>query len=156
MHGKIIVLSRDKDVKEAYTVSDFECGEFAWFTNRYADYVSSKVDLELNVHAFLETLKSCGYKTDEQEKMFIASADARLKYFEDKHKAIKKHARELSKLTLEQYLNVGDSEVSCINWYHNDECGYWVIYDDLMTLDEFVRTGLTGTFYITDVFDYHY
>lgn len=131
-----------------------------WFTNSIADYVDENTDREGDI----EWLKECfdneglSFGTDDGGEYFIV--EDKSKFFANSFKEFKKALKELSKITLDDFItDKVDIQMYVLESTYYNKFGFYVDNDDtgVETFDECVRRSSNGTkYYIGATIDYHF
>ena len=158
MHSRIFQISKNPIDKEDY-IEESNYWDH-WFTNSVADYVNGDTDRDNDI----QWLKNCygdtglSFGVDNGGEYFIITDKA--KYFASNFETFQKTLKELSEITLDDFVN-GQCGVQMhiLKSTYDDDLGFYVDGDDtgMQTFDDCIRYSENGTkFYIGSTIDYHW
>lgn len=158
MHSRIYQISKAPIAKYDYIEEDNYYDH--WFTNEIADYVDGATDRESDIGWLKDCYKNRGlsFGTDNNGEYFIVEDKA--KYFTINFEAYQKALKELSELTLDDFMNGKCGLVLYrLREAYDDKFGFYVECEDCgcETFDGFIRYATVGTkYYIGATIDYHF
>jgi hypothetical protein len=158
MHSRIYQISKQPIDKSDYIEESNYYDH--WFTNQIADYVNGDTVRENDIDWLMACIKDKGisFSLFGDEIHFIV--EDKIKYFESKFEAFKNAIKELSVISIEQFIS-GECGLSMyhLKEAYDDRFGFYVDGDetDLVTFDDFVRQAEVGVkYYIGATIDYHF
>ena len=127
-----------------------------WFTNSIADYVSDSTNRIEDINWLESCTKGIIVSSDEDGEFLIVTD--REKYFKNKFDAFKEAIEIIKDFTITEFVNDLSYDIWKVNNAYENKYGFYVDTDEeLITLDEFVRTCvLNAKYYIGATLDYHY
>lgn len=156
MHGRIFQLYAKPIAKEEYLTESFF--DDHWFLREIADYVSDHTDRNEDLKWLSDATDGIEFGKDEAGEYLIIRSKGR--YFSAQHKKCVSACKELAKISLSDFASSFKAmrifSMLCDSF--DQRFGFYVVdsYEDVMTLDRFVRACKDGDkFYIGASLDYH-
>lgn len=157
MHSRIYQISRNPIDKYDYIEEDRYYDH--WFTNSVADYVDDDTDRTDDIQWLKDCYMDSGlsFDTDDNGEYFIV--EDKVKYFASKFKTFQAALKELSEITLDEFVsNKIDGQMYILQDAYDSKFGFYVDGEEtyLETFDSFMRYANIGDkFYIGATIDYH-
>ena len=159
MHSRIYQISKAPIDRDDYIGEDKYYDH--WFLNSIADYVNEDTNRDDDIEWIQDCYgnKGLSFGQDDNGEYFII--EDRTKYFEAKFEEFKKELEELSKKTLDDFMDRSNMSLFRLKDSYDDEFGFYIDdngeYQGLATFDEFMRCTTVGTkYYIGATIDYHW
>lgn len=158
MHSRIFQVSIEP-IEEENLIEDYRYED--GFVGSHADYVvkeTSETDIESDLEWLQEATK--GLEVDKEKKTLkILSKED---YFKNKHEKFKELADELSYISLEDFIsNEATFSVEDLKSAFEEKRGFYIDDNDeyigIANLDNWIRNAEENkTYYIGNIFDYHF
>lgn len=147
------------DEGDFITANDYED---SCFVPSIAEYVCDTLDRQSGIGDLMNLLESNQMAaTDRSANSFVLIPDARSIYFEGRHKQFQQHLKKLSCVQEDKFICCHDKLEGLLyqlNSCFSERFGTYIAgeRDELISLDEFIRTAHEGTtYYIGGIVGYH-
>ena len=158
MHSRIFQISKNPIDKEDY-IDELHYYDH-WFTNSVADYVNGGTNREDDIGWLKECYENRGLSFGVDNGGEYVIVVDKYKFFEESFEAYQKALKELSEVTIDDFVTGKYGMKMCrLTSAYDDQFGFYVDSKEsgLETLDTLIRHSDNGTkFYIGATIDYHF
>lgn len=161
MHSRIFQISKKPILPEEYANVSTILDNNVDFVGNVADYVIVADDPVYDIINWLFRRPGISGK-EEAPGIYYFTINKHI-YFKDKYEDFCNILKDISdNMDFEMFCNNSVTyKLYCLTETHDEQTGLWIadhdLYEDMITLDSFVRNTDEGCkYYIGSVFDYHY